>query len=122
MNSIKGKWALVTGSSRGIGQQIAIGLAQLQCNVIVHGRTEKNVEKTLRLLEPFNIKTHAVIGDLGTSEGIDAVISGIDRGYAPADILYNNAAIQGPWQATFASGIDVWTRVFQINVFSVVAL
>ncbi|HYF64897.1 MAG TPA: SDR family NAD(P)-dependent oxidoreductase, partial [Herpetosiphonaceae bacterium] len=32
-----GKWALVTGSSRGIGQQIALGLAQRGCNVIVHG-------------------------------------------------------------------------------------
>jgi short-subunit dehydrogenase len=35
MKQLENKWALITGSSRGIGQQIAIGLAQLKCNIIV---------------------------------------------------------------------------------------
>ena len=37
MRRLENKWALVTGSSRGIGQQIAWGLAERGCNVIVHG-------------------------------------------------------------------------------------
>jgi len=40
MINIKGKNALITGSSRGVGQQIAIGLAALGCNIILHGRTK----------------------------------------------------------------------------------
>ncbi|MBC8135523.1 MAG: SDR family NAD(P)-dependent oxidoreductase, partial [Fibrella sp.] len=36
MGQLDGKWALVTGSSRGIGQQIAVGLAEHGCHVIVH--------------------------------------------------------------------------------------
>jgi short-subunit dehydrogenase len=38
MKDIKGKNAFVTGSSRGVGQQIALGLAKIGCNVILHGR------------------------------------------------------------------------------------
>jgi NAD(P)-dependent dehydrogenase (short-subunit alcohol dehydrogenase family) len=40
---LKDKNALVTGSSRGIGQQIVEGLAKLGCNVIVHGRTKDGI-------------------------------------------------------------------------------
>ncbi len=48
---LKERNALITGSSRGIGQQIAIGLAKLGCNIIVHGRTKESCAKTLELLE-----------------------------------------------------------------------
>ena len=51
MIELKGKNALITGSSRGVGQQIALGLAMLGCNVIVHGRTQKSTVKTLELLK-----------------------------------------------------------------------
>ena len=50
MIDIKGKNALVTGSSRGIGQQIVQGLAKLGCNIIVHGRTKESCNKTLQIL------------------------------------------------------------------------
>lgn len=51
MISVKGKNALITGSSRGVGQQIALGLARLGCNIIVHGRTKDSCAKTVAL--PF---------------------------------------------------------------------
>ena len=50
MISLKGKNALITGSSRGVGQQLARALAQLGCNIIVHGRTLDSCTKTLVLL------------------------------------------------------------------------
>ena len=51
MIDLNNKNAFITGSSRGVGQQIALGLAKLGCNVIVHGRTEGSCIKTLELLE-----------------------------------------------------------------------
>ncbi len=41
MIELKGKNALITGSSRGVGQQVELGLANLGCNIIVHGRTKE---------------------------------------------------------------------------------
>lgn len=42
MISVQNKTAFITGSSRGIGQQVALGLAKLGCNIVVHGRSEQH--------------------------------------------------------------------------------
>jgi len=56
MTHLKHKWALITGSSRGIGQQIALGLAAQGCNIILHGRDSASVQKTRGLLAGFEIE------------------------------------------------------------------
>lgn len=119
---LTGKWALVTGSSRGIGQQIAIGLAQLGCNIILHGRTSENVGQTREKLQSFDIKVHTVAGDLATPEGIQAIISGVKAGAGYVDILYNNAAISCNSTPVFEFDINVWQKVFQVNVFAITEL
>jgi len=64
MIQLKGKNALITGSSRGIGQQLALALAKLGCNVIVHGRTQESCAKTLSLLKNSGVKIYCVYGEL----------------------------------------------------------
>ena len=56
MIELKGKNAFVTGSSRGVGQQIAKGFAMRGSNVIVHGRTKESCDKTMAMLAEFPIK------------------------------------------------------------------
>ncbi len=53
MFDLTGKKALVTGSSRGIGQQIALGLAQHGCNIILHGRKPENTAATQQLISSY---------------------------------------------------------------------
>ncbi len=115
---LTGKWALVTGSSRGIGRQIALGLASLGCNVIVHGRKLENTAETIDFLSKFNIETKTVAGDLATQPGIDAVIQGV----GDIDILYNNAAIPSQSTPIFEFTRDEWRRVFEVNLFAMVQL
>lgn len=122
MNSLRGKWALVTGSSRGIGQQIAVGLAQLGCNLVVHGRTAGNVGKTLELLEGYPVETSVAAGDFGTDEGVQAVVREVERKPGHVDILYNNAAIMNAWQSVWEIAPAVWRDAFQINVVALVGL
>ena len=66
MKRIDNKWALVTGSSRGIGQQIALGLAERGCNIILHGREPQNLAATLDKLQAFNVNTHIAAGELSS--------------------------------------------------------
>ena len=122
MKLLENKWALVTGSSRGVGQQIALGLAQRQCNVIVHGRTKQNVAETLRLLKAYDVQTHVVVGELSSRKGIDAIINGVKAGPDRVDILYNNAAIQNEWKSIWKITPEEWQVIFQVNVFALVAL
>ena len=101
MSEIKGKYALVTGSSRGIGQQIAIGLAGLGCHVILHGRTKKSCTKSQELLRDSGVKTFMVYGELSDEESVRDIIRQVRELAVPIDILYNNAAVMSPEQSNF---------------------
>lgn len=119
---LKDRWALVTGSSRGVGQQIALGLAQHGCSVIVHGRELRHAEQTLAMLRETGVRTHAVAGDLATEEGVAAVVRGVQDGPGQVDVLYNNAAIQNAWAEIWDIPAAEWHRTFQVNLFALIAL
>ena len=122
MKRLENKWALITGSSRGIGQQIAWGLAERGCNVIVHGRDAKNLEATLAKLKTFGVQTHIATGELSTDAGVKQVIEQAMAAPGPVDILYNNAAVQTKYQSIFVVDQAEWDRVFQINVWALIKL
>jgi NAD(P)-dependent dehydrogenase (short-subunit alcohol dehydrogenase family) len=122
VDSLDGRWALVTGSTRGIGQQIALGLARLDCNVVVHGRRLEHTKKTLAMLSKYPVETAAVAGDLSTEAGTRAVIRGVARNPGHIDILYNNAGVQNEWQPTWQIERSTWREMFEVNVFALAAL
>ena len=123
MIHFKEKNALITGSSRGIGQQIAIGLAKKGCNVIVHGRTKENCLKTLDLLKTHDIKSYCVYGELSSEDDVNQIIKQVHGLNISVDILYNNAGIMTPYK------VDYWqhtweelTQSMKVNVFSIYTL
>jgi NAD(P)-dependent dehydrogenase (short-subunit alcohol dehydrogenase family) len=122
MKLLENKWALVTGSSRGIGQQIALGLAQRKCNLIVHGRVESHTAETLQRLKAYGVQTCAVTGDLGSPPAVEALIQQVKSGPGVVDILYNNAAIQNQWKPIWEISPEEWLQSFQVNLFAMVAL
>lgn len=120
MKKLEGKWALVTGSARGIGQQIAMGLASEGCNVIVHGRKKENCTKTVELLKEYGVKTDVVEGELSNVKDIEKMISDVKKNHNGIDILYNNAAIQNKWKEIYEITLDEWKETFMINFYSIV--
>ena len=122
MKKLSGKWALVTGSARGIGQQIAMGLAEHGCNIILHGRHENNLDATLAQLQQFDVQIRKVAGDLGTERDVQAIIHAVAEAAVPVDILYNNAAVLNPWQSIWDVPMLEWHRVLQINLMAVIEL
>ena len=63
MINMQGRNALITGSSRGVGQQIAIGLAQKGCNVIVHSRTKNGCARTIQMLKEYSVSVYSIFGE-----------------------------------------------------------
>ena len=122
MKLLKGKWALVTGSSRGIGQQIATGLAERNCNLVVHGRRPENTASTVELLRSHGTQVHVVSGDLSSREGIQSVIDGVRSGPGHVDILYNNAAVMSEYKPIWEVSSEEWLAVFQINLLAMITL
>lgn len=120
---LKGKWSLVTGSSRGIGQYIAKGLAEKGCNVVVHGRTLDNTKSTMELLSQYDVSTFAVAGELGDLEAETAMIKAVKDKAGMVDILYNNAAVGSVYnEDLFAVENAEWHRVMEVNLFSMVRI
>jgi NAD(P)-dependent dehydrogenase (short-subunit alcohol dehydrogenase family) len=123
MISLKGKNALITGSSRGIGQQIALGLAQHGCNIIVHSRKQESNEKTLELLKDYPIKTYSVFGDLSDENQVNNLIEQVRALDVPVDILYNNAAIMRDYREDiWAHPTEDWLETYQVNVVAMYKL
>ena len=91
--SLKGKTALVTGSTRGIGRTIADRLAQEGCNLIVSGRVFDDAERAAEELRQFGVKVIAIGADLAKLE--DAHRLGVEAVAAAGrlDILVNNAGM-----------------------------
>ncbi len=85
---LKGRRALVTGSSSGIGEGVARMLAQEGCAVIVHGRSRERAEKIAADIKAAGV----AIGDLSTDEGAEAVHSAARTALGGnVEILVNNA-------------------------------
>lgn len=119
MINIEGKTAFITGSSRGIGQQIAIGLAEKGCHIILHGRKEDSCKTSLELLKKYPVKVNVVFGDLSEESQVKAVINQVKDLKTTIDILYNNAAIMSPYHEDFwKHSWEEWTESFKVNVMA----
>ncbi len=118
--SLAGRWCLVTGSSRGIGRQIALGLAGEGANVIVHGRTREHTQATLGEVKRCGVSAESVEAELSNVDQVRSMIRRIVDGHGGVDILYNNAAIQGDWKEMWDTTIEEWEAVFRVNLFAMV--
>ena len=119
---IKGKWALVTGASRGIGQQISLGLAGLGVNLVLHSSSKGNQTGTKDLLKGSDIQVHSVEGLLDDPGAISAFIREAESLSGGIDILYNNAALMTPETPIFDTPQSDYEKSFQVNVYSVIQI
>lgn len=122
MSKLKGKWALVTGASRGVGKQVALGLAEQGCRLVLHARQLAHLEPLLQELRGRGVEARGVAAELSEGAQVDAMIDGVLRDLGGVDILYNNAAIQAPWRAPHTTPSEDYRRVFEINVIALVRL
>jgi len=117
---IRNKWALVTGASRGVGQQIALGLAQKGVNLVLHSSSKANQSTTIELLKDFDVQLHSVEGLLDDPAAITAFSEEAETLSSGIDILYNNAALMTPETPIFDTPQSDYEKSFQVNVYSVI--
>ena len=115
---LSGRVALVTGSSAGLGQAIARGLAEAGATVIVNGRDPDRLAGALDALRAEGLKAHAYRFDVASEAAVIDAIASIESEVGAIDILVNNAGIQRRAPLTEVSQ-DVWEEVLRINLTSV---
>jgi NAD(P)-dependent dehydrogenase (short-subunit alcohol dehydrogenase family) len=116
---LSGKTALVTGSSSGIGNAVAKGLAAAGADVVVNGRTQGKVEAAASAIAKVmpGTKVRGVAADVSTAAGCKTLMEALPE----VDILINNAGIFEP-RGFFDIPDDDWSRFFEVNVMSGIRL
>ncbi|GAF17268.1 2-deoxy-D-gluconate 3-dehydrogenase [Bacillus sp. JCM 19046] len=119
MFSLAGKTALLTGASRGLGQGMAIGLAEAGATVI--GAGVSNMAETGELVEQAGGAFIGIHADLSTKNGVAELVERVYQKVESVDILVNNAGTIKRAEAE-AFTDEMWDSVLQVNLDAVFAL
>lgn len=116
--NLTGKSVLVTGSSRGLGQSLALGLASAGARVVVHGRDAAAAEATASLIEAqYGYRPAVTIFDVTDARAVEQAVAAVIADHGVPDILVNNAGVQR--RAPIAEfSIEDWDTVIASNLSS----
>lgn len=110
--SLEGKTAIVTGGSTGLGQGMALGLAEAGANVVLVDYVASS--ETAEKISLLGGKSEVVVADLMKMDSIPQVIAAAKKAFGSVDILVNNAGIIRRTDALDFSEKD-WDDVMQLN-------
>ena len=114
---LQGKVAVVTGSGQGIGEAIVQLFASEGAQVIVNARTESSVARVVDSIVQEGGVAHGVTADVGSLEGVDALIDSAVKQFMHIDILVHNAGIF-PFSLLEDLEDDAWNEVINVNLTS----
>jgi NAD(P)-dependent dehydrogenase (short-subunit alcohol dehydrogenase family) len=113
---LSGRVALVTGGGRGLGEQVAHGLAQAGAAVAVGSRRREACEGVAReLAEAYGVRTLALRLDVSSEDEVRAAVDEVEAALGPVDLLVNNSGTS--WGAPAADmPLEAWRKVMETNV------
>lgn len=122
MYNLKGKVALVTGSSRGIGRAIAKRFAENGINLVVnYVRHKRDAEETAKDIESFGVKCLVVKANVANDEDVLAMFERIKEEFGRLDILVSNAA-SGVLKPVMELKTRHWNWAMDINARALLTL
>ena len=122
MKELKGKWALVTGASSGIGADLARLYAKAGCHLIITARREQRLTELKKELSgQYDTQIEVIQNDLGTETGPQELFDAVEAKNIQVSILINNAgiALSGKFQDI---PLDKKLGIIQLNLVSLTKL
>jgi NAD(P)-dependent dehydrogenase (short-subunit alcohol dehydrogenase family) len=112
---LKGRVALVTGGSIGLGRQVAQALAEMGADIVLCARKRERCEQAAQELEALGVHALALACDVTDAEQIHAVVDAATARFDRIDVLVNNAGIS--WGAPFEDMRPAdWHKVIETNL------
>lgn len=115
-NSLKGKVALVTGGTTGIGQETAIALAGVGAKVIVAGRGIERGEETVNLIQKEGGEATFIKADISQAAEVEAMVKEAVETYGSLDCAFNNAGTEGKLAPITELSEEDLNKVIDINL------
>jgi gluconate 5-dehydrogenase len=118
---LDGKGAIVTGAGRGLGQQMALALAEAGADVVCAARTSQQIEATADAIRALGRKAIAVPADVRDSASCDALIEACVREFGGVDVMLSNAGIGdavGMNQDLAEWSDEMWRDTIDVNLSS----
>jgi 3-oxoacyl-[acyl-carrier protein] reductase len=112
---LRGKSAIVTGASKGIGRSIALRLAEEGAGIAICARGEAALRKTEAELRARSVTVYAAVCDVGNAEALDDFLEGAHARLGRVDILVNNPSGIG-----FADDAATWQSTLSVDVMAAV--
>lgn len=123
MVNVKGRWALITGASRGVGYQTAIFMAKQGCNLILHSRTLEHTKKVEEEVKALGVEAYSVKAELANHDEVVAMLDEIESKGTQVDIVFNNAAVQIAYRTDyFQTPVEDFDMSFRINFISIATI
>jgi NAD(P)-dependent dehydrogenase (short-subunit alcohol dehydrogenase family) len=113
--SLEGKVAVVTGASRGFGEAIAIGLAEVGADVVLAARTESALQEVAAKIEALGRKALVVPTDMTDKAAIKKLADKAMEAFGKIDILVNNAGLGGS-MPFLQIPEDEWDKTLNVNL------
>ena len=115
-NTLKGKVALVTGGTAGIGRETAIALAIAGAKVIVSGRRIEQGEETINLIRHKGGEATFVQADVSQATEVERTIAKAVETYGSLDCAFNNAGVEGKLAPITELSLEDFNKVIDINL------
>lgn len=121
MGRLTNRVALVTGASRGIGEAIAIRLAEEGAHVAINFTSDRSralAENVKQQVEALGVKAMIVQADVGSKQQVEAMFEQVKAQLGDVEILVNNAGI-APFESFLKVTEETWDRTYNTNVKSI---
>ena len=113
---LSGKVAIVTGSSKGIGESIARGLAEHGAKVVISSRKQEAVDEVAAQFVADGLDAVGIACHVGKAEDREALVTKTIEHYGGVDILVNNAAINPVFGPVEQAEEAVFDKIMDVNV------
>lgn len=118
-NDLKGKVAVVTGGSKGIGNAIARRLSEEKMKVVINYHSDKEgAEETVAELKKIGGEAVAVQADVSSEEGIQTLLDAAISNFGELDLWINNAGMENQ-VPTHELTLEDWNKVIDVNLTGV---
>jgi NAD(P)-dependent dehydrogenase (short-subunit alcohol dehydrogenase family) len=116
MSEWKGKVALVTGGTSGIGRETALLFGQRGAKVVVAGRREAEGKGTVELIRKAGGEALFVRTDVAVAADVKALIEKAVAAFGGLDCAFNNAGVEGSWTPIVEQAEEDWDKTIDINL------